>query len=189
MQKAIKISTLITGIIWLSYLLDIILPVDFCHWGILPRDLSGLKGIVFAPFIHGGFGHILSNTPPIFILTLVLFKFYEQDAVKVWAGSALAGGLLVWILGRSSYHVGVSGVIFSLIGFLIATVIFKFNLKTLLIALAIFIFYGGTVIFGILPVNPYVSWEGHLFGLIAGVGISYYLYKLRHNEGSGKELN
>ncbi len=185
MKNALIVSAAIAGIMWVSYLLDLVLPGEFTSWGIEPRSLSGLKGIVFAPFIHHGFLHIISNTSAVFILTFVLFKFYEEVAAKVWAGSAAIGGSLVWLLGRPAMHVGVSGVIFSLIGFLISAGIFKFNLKSLAIAVVILFMYGGTVIFGVLPVNPFVSWEGHLFGLIAGIGIAYYMYKIAPKDNSG----
>ena len=168
MTKALVISGIVVVLMWISYFSDWILPGEFASAGILPRTLSGLKGIVLAPFIHGSLGHLISNTGAIFTLTFVLFWCYEKIAVKVWILSALLDGFLVWALARSSFHIGMSGVIFALLGFLLALGIFRFSLKTLIIAGAVFLLYGGAI-WGILPSDPNVSWEAHLFGFIAGI--------------------
>ena len=173
MKSKIFIALFITVFIWIVFLLDFIIPIDFVKFGIQPRTFSGLFGIVFAPFLHASWGHILSNTLPLFFLTLALFVFYEKQGITVWALSAIIGGILVWLFARPhSVHVGASGVIFSLVGFLIASGFFRKNIKSILISLLIAIVYGG-ILLGMGFFRKGVSWEGHLFGLIAGVFLAF----------------
>ena len=160
-------------------ILNSIIPIEFNKFGILPRNVNGIKGILFSPFLHGGVGHLVSNSIPLLILLTTLFYFYNKVAVRVLILSILIGGALVWIFGRSaSHHIGASGVVFSLIGFLVASGIFRKNIKALLLSIFVFFMYGG-VIWGVLPTQPGVSWEGHLFGFIAGIALAY-LFKDGH---------
>lgn len=164
-------------LIWGIYIVDWILPIAFTQFGIVPRSITGLFGIPFAPFLHAGLLHISSNTLPLFFLTWTLLVFYEKISIPVWTLSALLGGLLVWIFARgNAVHVGASGVIFSLIGFLIASGIFQRNFKSILISIIVVFVYGG-VLWGMLPTKPWVSWEGHLFGFIAGVFLAWVYRK------------
>jgi len=170
-------SLAVTAVMWLVFLADFIFPGEFTNFGILPRTFRGLFGIILAPFLHAGLWHIVSNTLPILVLTFVLSAFYEKIAVKVWALSALIGGALVWLISwRNAIHVGMSGVIFSLLGFLLASGIFRKSLKSIIIGIIIFLLYGGAL-WGVIPSNPYVSWEGHLFGLLTGIFLAYIFRK------------
>jgi len=175
------VSCIIVVLMWVSFLTDAVLPGDFAAVGILPRTMSGLKGIIFAPFIHADLGHIMSNTGAIFVLTLVLFWIYDKVALRVWILAALMDGALVWLLARSNYHVGMSGVIFALLGYLLAIGIFRFSIKTLIISGIIFFLYGGCI-WGVLPSNPHVSWEAHLFGFLSGIAIAWWTRKKVDNE-------
>jgi len=164
-------------IIWAIFIADRIIPIDFVQFGIKPRSISGLFGIIFAPFLHASWSHIISNSLPLFFLTWALFSFYDKIGISVWSLSAIIGGLLVWIFARgNSVHVGASGVIFSLIGFLIASGFFRMKFKAIIVAVIIAVVYGG-VLWGMLPSKPWISWEGHLFGFIAGVGLAWFYRK------------
>ena len=163
MKNSFVIALSIVAIMWAVYIIDIILPMNLSVYGIYPRKADGLAGILFAPFLHGGWSHLLSNSIPMLVLTTVLFWFYRNLATKVLVLSALMGGTLVWIFARSSYHIGASGVIFALVSFLIASGIFRKKVKALLLAIVIIFLYGG-VVWGILPTQAGVSWESHLFG-------------------------
>lgn len=169
MKDKTKAVIIFMAVIWAVYVIDLILPINFNKLGILPRSFSGLWGIIFAPFLHGGLYHIIGNSIPLFILTWVLVTFYEKIALQVMIGSTLLGGALVWLLARKAYHVGASGLIFSLAAFLIAVGVFKKNLKSLAIALVISIVYGISMLFSFFRIQGGVSWEGHLFGAVAGV--------------------
>ncbi|MBN1251449.1 MAG: rhomboid family intramembrane serine protease [Bacteroidales bacterium] len=172
MKNSLTTALSIVALLWMILILNSLIPIDFNQFGILPRNINGIKGILFSPFLHMNMAHLISNTIPLFVLLTGLFFFYRKVAVRVLVLSVIIGGSLVWIFGRTAFHIGASGVIFSLIGFLIASGIFRKNIKALLLAIIIFFMYGG-VIWGILPTQPYISWEGHLFGFITGILLAY----------------
>ncbi len=162
--------------LWGIWLIDLILPFDLTRFGIRPRSLTGLVGIVLAPLIHANFLHLLSNTIPLIVLLLALLIYDRKNAITIVLLSVLLGGFLVWLFGRSAFHVGASGLIYSLAAYLIASAFFRFDIKSFIIALIIFILYGG-LIWGIFPTRPWVSFEGHLFGAIAGIFLSWLINK------------
>jgi membrane associated rhomboid family serine protease len=168
MKNSFTIALMIVATMWAIFILSNVIGIDFSHYGIIPRRLDGIKGVLFAPFLHGSLSHIVSNTLPMLVLTTVLFWMYRKIAVRVLLLSTIMGGLLVWLFGRTAFHIGASGVIFALVGFLIASGIFRKKIKALLIAIAVFFLYGG-VVWGVLPTQPGVSWESHLFGFISGI--------------------
>ncbi len=173
MKKSLVTALSIVSLLWVIFIIDLIIPVDFTGFGILPRSSSGIKGILFAPFLHMNLVHIMSNTMPLMILLTGLFWFYERIAWRVLALSIIIGDGLVWVLGRSLVHVGASGVIFSLVAFFIFSALFKKNFKALILGLFVFFIYGG-IIWGVLPGQPGISWEGHLFGFITGGILAYF---------------
>ena len=173
MKKGLTISISVIALLWIILILNTITPpIDFNQYGILPRKVSGLKGILLAPFLHGGAWHLISNTMPLFVLLTGLFWLYNRVAVRVIIFSALIGGGLVWLFGREAMHIGASGVIFSLVAFFIFSGIFKKDFKSIILALFVFFMYGG-VVWGMLPGQVGVSWEGHLFGFGTGIGLAY----------------
>jgi membrane associated rhomboid family serine protease len=172
MRQSFITALMIVASFWAVFIVSEIVGVNFNHFGIVPRHSEGIKGILFAPFLHGSFAHLISNTLPMLILTAVLFWMYKKLAFRVLLLSALMGGSLVWLFGRSAFHIGASGVIFALVGFLIASGIFRKKLKALLVAIVIFFLYGG-IVWGVLPTQPGVSWESHLFGFISGIILAY----------------
>lgn len=168
-------------------MLNSILPINLNQYGIIPRTTKGLIGILFAPFLHANLPHIISNSIPLFVLTLSLFLFYEKQAVVVWLGVMLVGGFLVWLLAGlfsgSSVHVGASGVIYGLVAFFVASGIYQQSVKAILISIVVIIVYG-SLIFGIFPSQPRVSWQGHLFGALAGLWMAYVFRKRRISKGN-----
>jgi membrane associated rhomboid family serine protease len=177
MKRKLLGTAILIGTIWLVFLANFILPENFVQNGIRPRTAAGLSGVFFAPFLHADAAHLTSNTVPLFLLTLTLLVFYERLAVRVWILTAVCGGLLVWLLARgNASHVGASGVILGLVGFLLASGVFRRSLRALLVSTAIFILYGG-VLLGIFPSAPFVSWESHLCGFLTGVMLAYLFRK------------
>jgi membrane associated rhomboid family serine protease len=172
MKKSFTIALSIVTVIWAVFIINQIVGLNLNSYGIVPRQTDGIKGILFAPFLHANFAHLLSNTVPLLVLCTTLFWFYDKIAMRVLLLSAVMGGTLVWVFGRSAYHIGASGVIFSLVAFLLASGIFRKKFKALLLGIAVFFFYGG-IIWGILPTQPGVSWESHLFGFISGIILAY----------------
>lgn len=135
--------------------------------GIRPRRTDGLDGIAFAPFLHSDFGHVTSNSLPL----LILGGLVAVRGMRYWAWVTLTviviGGTLTWALGGQGNHIGASGIVFGYFGAILAAAAFERQLRALASALFVIMFYGGLVA-GIVP-QDYISWEGHLFGMLGGV--------------------
>lgn len=162
------------GALWFVWLVDLILPMKLTDWGVHPRTVGGLVGIPLMPFLHAGFGHLLSNTIPLAIL-LTLLAGSRSSSWQVVAAIVLLGGGLLWCFGRSSAtHVGASGLVYGLIAFLIVAGLLERRLVSLGVAILVGFLYGTTLIFGVLPsFQQHISWDGHLFGALAGALIAY----------------
>ena len=134
----------------------------------LPYLAGSLRGILLSPLLHGSFSHLMSNTFPL----LLLGGFVAIRGAKTLIGVSLLvivlGGLLVWIVGRPAIHIGASGLVFGYFGFLVAQGWYERSIVSIVVAVGVLLLYGG-IIFGVLPQSGFISWEGHLFGLIAGV--------------------
>ena len=161
---------IIIGAIWAVFLLDLILPLE--QLGLVPRSFFGLTGILTMPFLHGNFGHLVGNSLPLVILLglMVVSRPRPWSAVIILT---LVSGTALWLLGRPALHIGASGLIYALMGFLIGVGILERRLLSAAIALFVGLTYGMSIIGGILPGQPGVSWEGHLFGLIAGAALAW----------------
>jgi membrane associated rhomboid family serine protease len=172
-QKRIKYILIFIGFIYTIHIVNVFIlsPIglDLRQLGIKPRTVLGLIGIPLAPLLHGGFFHLFSNTIPLFILLLLLTTFYENKVFIILTVSVVLGGFLVWLFGRGGYvHIGASGLIYSIAAFMMVNGFIEKNMKSLLLSIAVIFLYGG-LIWGVFPTHFWVSWEGHLFGAIAGV--------------------
>ncbi|NEO02697.1 MAG: rhomboid family intramembrane serine protease, partial [Moorea sp. SIO3I7] len=129
----------------------------------------GLRGILFAPFLHGGFSHLISNTIPFLVLGWFVMLQETSDFFVVTSITMVVGGLGVWLLGApNSVHIGASVLIFGYLGFLLFRGFFERNLPSIFLSILVGFLYGGLV-WGVLPSQPHVSWQGHLFGFIGGI--------------------
>ena len=137
-------------------------------FGLLPRHATGVDGIVGMPFLHGSFTHLVSNTVPLLFLGTLLAATATRALLSVNAIVVLLGGALVWMFGSTAYHIGASGLVFGWFGFLVARGAVDRSAVTLGAALLVGAIYG-SLIWGVLPGQPGVSWEAHLFGAAAGV--------------------
>ncbi|MGI9335118.1 MAG: rhomboid family intramembrane serine protease [Gammaproteobacteria bacterium] len=158
--------------IWAVSLVNLVLGGPLDGLGIRPRSISGAFGIVLAPFLHGSMQHLLYNTMPMLVLGGLLCL---RGAQRFWATTALvvvAGGTGVWLLGRGASHIGASGLVFGYFGYLLAVGWWERKPLPVVIAVVTAVLYSG-LIFGVLPLRSSVSWESHLFGLLAGVTIAY----------------
>jgi membrane associated rhomboid family serine protease len=160
------------ALMWGLEVIDAILGQKLNSLGIEPRTLSGLIGIPLAPLLHGGFDHLLANTVPFAILAFLTIMRGLSTFIMVTLIVTLVGGALVWIMGSSGYHIGASGLIFGYFGYNLAMGIFERSFKSIAMAVLVGLLYGG-MIFGVFPGRAGVSWEGHLFGALAGTGWAF----------------
>lgn len=154
--------------IWTVFWIELLLQTNFNEFGIYPGTLKGLRGIVFAPFIHGSVEHLYNNTVPLAFLITSLFYFYRGIAVKVLFWGVLIAGMITWVIGRPSYHIGASSVIYLLASFVFFKGIFTRHFRLVALSLIVVFLYGG-LLWYIFPVKGGISWEGHLGGFLSGL--------------------
>jgi len=171
--SSFKLPIVFLILLWVLKLSEIGLNQNWSSWGIYPRHFIGLRGIFFSPLLHGSIQHLLSNTLPLLVLLTSIFYFYKKVAWKIFISSYLFVGVWVWILGRESYHIGASGLVYSFFAFLVFSGILRKQRKLLAISLITLFLYGSTI-WGIFPQALHVSWESHLLGFFTGVLLAYY---------------
>lgn len=166
---------LFVGLIWLVYALDRVLPLE--QFGLIPRNGSHLVGIITMPFLHGSLQHIMSNTVPLLVL-LTLLAGSRANSRTIVLIIVLLGGALLWLFGRgAALHIGASGLVFGLAVFLIVSGLLERRVIPMLITIFVTFMYGSSLLSGILPWQPGVSWDGHLFGGIAGAVAAFFLVR------------
>lgn len=156
------------ALMWLIHITQTILPLDFNSYGILPRDLYGLLGIALSPWLHAGWGHLISNSIPFVILgALIQFKnteiFWESTLII-----AVVAGTGTWLFGSGGYHIGASALVMGYWSFLIADACYRRSIMAIFIASITLLIYGG-FIFTVLDFRSHISWSGHFFGILAGI--------------------
>lgn len=168
-EQAVFLVGAIIAVLWIVEVVDSFLLSDRLQRnGIRPRTIGGLDGVVWAPFLHGGFGHLIANTIPLIVLSAAVMLHGLRTWVFATIGIVLVGGAATWLLARDAIHIGASGVIFGYVGFLFGMAYFQRSLRAIAIAVLVGLVYGGGLLVGFLP-RPGISWEGHLFGFAAGV--------------------
>ena len=174
-------ATILLGLVSIFWIVEIVDQLLFMGrlnlYGIIPRTNEGLWGILFAPFLHGDWQHLMANTIP--FLTLGWFVMLQEtsDFFIVSIITMLVGGFGVWLFGvPNSVHIGASILIFGYLGFLLLRGFFQRNLPSILLSIIVGFLYGGLV-WGVLPSQPGISWEGHLFGFLGGVIAAYFIGK------------
>jgi len=161
---------------WVVKFTGDILGLELYKGGILPRHIDGLWGILFSPFIHADYNHLVSNTVPFFILLFTLIYFYRRLSYRIFFLIYFLSGLCVWLGGRESWHIGASGIVYGLAAFHFTSGVIRNDLRLLIISAIVVFLYGG-MIWGILPLKPGVSWESHLWGGASGVFLAWYFRK------------
>lgn len=155
-------------LMWVVKSVELFFDLDLYKWGIFPLTAKGLAGIFFSPFIHGDINHLINNTIPILVLGTTLFYFYREVARIVLFLSVLITGLWVWVFAREAFHIGASGVVYSLAAFLFASGAIRKHPRLMAISLLVAFLYG-SMVWGIFPIKERVSWESHLMGSLSGL--------------------
>ncbi len=161
------LPTLFVGLLWLVAIIESILEIKLNHLGVFPRTLKGLPGILLTPLIHSDFKHLFSNSVPLIVMGTGILYFYRSLSYRVFLIIWIVSGICLWIGGRPSYHIGASGIVYGLASFLFFSGIIRRDIRLAAISLVVVFLYGG-MIWGVFPIWPSISWEGHLFGGIAG---------------------
>jgi len=177
---------LFVGLIWLVFVLDRFMALE--NFGLIPRTMRGLAGILTLPFLHGDLSHIVSNTIPLVVL-LALLAGSRANSIDIVLLISILAGFALWLFGRTAIHIGASVLVFGLIGFLVCAGFFEKRILSALIAIGVAVTYGSTLLSGVLPTSSGVSWEGHLFGAIAGGLVAFYIAgDLQRGTGPGTRL-
>ncbi|GHB67359.1 hypothetical protein GCM10008107_16010 [Psychrosphaera saromensis] len=173
---------LLLAIMWIVFLIDFFIPfATFNGFGIRPRSLSGLMGIIFSPFLHGGFGHIISNSISLLGTgILVRLAVGSKQLRYVLLLGIIGSGIGTWLFGSGGLVVGASGLVYALIGFLFTQAFFNPSLRSWFSAILAFVLFGGALL-SLFNMLPYISWAAHFWGFVSGIGIAY-LFKARNND-------
>ncbi len=172
-NKAVFYSSLIpaiafTGLLWLIKIYEVYTGIELSHLGVYPRQISGLKGILLSPLIHSDFSHLISNSLTLIVLSFTLFFSYRKSSIPVFIITYLATGFSVWLFARPAYHIGASGLIYGFLSYLFFVGLLRKDAKAIAISLLITFLYGG-LIWGVLPIDPEISFESHLGGFLIGI--------------------
>jgi membrane associated rhomboid family serine protease len=161
-------------LIWLVYWSEIRFGYRFNNYGVFPRTWQGLRGILFSPFIHGSLKHVWNNTVPLFLLSAAVIYFYRSQRWTIFLIGLLGSGLITWVIGREANHIGASGFIFMLMSFIFFKGIITGYYRFVAVSLIIMFLYGG-MLWYLFPIEPHISWEGHVGGFSTGFLLAVFL--------------
>lgn len=171
-RRALIMSASLVAAFWLIYLTAALFEFDLASYGIYPRRGAGAAGILLAPFIHGSLLHLFANSVPIIVLGTALLYGYPRSAGIVLACLYVGTGLGVWLLGRDAYHIGASGLVFGLVTFVFIIGALRWDRRAIALSMLVFFLYG-SMLWGIFPTDPAVSFESHLFGALIGAVLAF----------------
>jgi membrane associated rhomboid family serine protease len=175
------------ALIWIIHILQVVLHIPLTRLGVFPGTIDGLPGILTSPLIHGSWEHLFYNSLSFLILGSIIFWFYPKIALRSFVLLYLLSGLGVWIFAKSnSYHIGASGLVYGMVSLVFWNGLFRRNLKSTVLALIVLVLYAG-YFGGIVPGKQGISWESHLLGAIAGIGLAWF-YKEEIEEDEIPEL-
>jgi membrane associated rhomboid family serine protease len=180
-RKKFLLSIIIPGIfivlMWVVKIIEVLFEINFSGFGIYPLTARGLPGIIFSPFIHADFNHLFNNSLPLFFLSIALFYFYSEVALKVFIWTFFLTGLMVWVAGRDAWHIGASGLVYGIASFLFFSGIIRRYFRLIALSLLIVFLYG-SMVWGIFPgIYKNVSWESHMLGFFSGIVLSLWYRK------------
>lgn len=175
-RLALKISLVFVVVLWAIFIVDALFGLRLARFGLRPGSLSGLTGILSAPLLHGSIQHILSNSLPLLISLTATLYLYPTSSLRVIPLIWLGSGGLAWFIGRPSLHIGASGLIYGLLAYVFVGGILRRDMRSVAVALMVGIMHG-SMIWGVLPVRPNMSWEMHLAGALTGVLLAFVYRK------------
>lgn len=165
---------------WSVYYLNWRYFLELNEFGIYPRTLEGLRGVLFSPFLHGSISHISNNSIAIIVLLSILYFFYKEDFWKVLLFGWLFSGLGTWLIGRESFHIGASGIIYVLTSFIFFAGMRTKYFRLMALSFFVVLIYGGSIWYLFPDVEEGISWEGHLAGFLTGIVLAFTLEKRQY---------
>jgi membrane associated rhomboid family serine protease len=174
---AMRLAAGFVVVLWLVHLMNWGLGLDPLPFGLRPREWLGLVGIVTAPLMHGDFAHLVANSVPLLVLGAVMLFLYPHASLRVLPAVYLGSGALVWLFGRDSVHIGASGLVYGLVGYVFVAGLLRRDRRAIAASLMVVMLYG-TLAWGVLPIQPRVSWETHLAAAVIGVLAAFALRRL-----------
>ena len=175
---SILYPSLFVLILWFIKLFETAEHISLSEYGLYPRTIHGLLGIVTSPLLHADFSHLIANSIPLLILGTVIFYFYRSIAFQIFFWVYLMTGVWVWAAARDAYHIGASGLIYGFVTFLFFSGVFRKDQRLLAVSMFVVFLYGSTA-WGTLLLKNRTSWESHMLGALAGLITAYHF----RNEG------
>lgn len=164
-------------LMWLVKIVEILFEIDLSDLGIYPRSLKGLPGIIVSPLIHEDFTHLFNNSLPLLLLSIALFYFYSEIAIKISSITYILTGLLVWLWGREAWHIGASGLVYGLASFLFFSGLIRRYFRLIALSLLVVFLYG-EMVWGLFPgIYKNISWESHMLGFFSGILLAVWYRK------------
>lgn len=177
-RLAVRIALGVVAVIWVIQLLNWGLDLGLGRFGVRPREFAGLPGILLAPLLHGGFPHLVANSLPLLVLGAGMLYLYPNSALKVIPAVYLGPGIAVWLLATAgTVHAGASGLVYGLFSYIFVAGLIRRDRRAIAAALLVCFLYG-TMVWGVLPIKPGVSWETHLAAAVIGLVLAIVLRHL-----------
>jgi membrane associated rhomboid family serine protease len=176
-RLAVRIALGFVALLWFIQLLNWGLDLELERFGVRPRQLAGLPGILLAPLLHGGFSHLFANSLPLLVLGTVMLHLYPNSALKTILAVYLGPGIAVWLFARASVHLGSSGLVYGLVSDIFVAGLLRRDTRAIAASLLVCFLYG-TLAWGVLPIQPGVSWETHLAAALIGLALAIALRHL-----------
>lgn len=171
--ESLQFPLVAVAAIWIVHFYQMFSGFDPGEYGIMSRRLWGVRGILTGPLVHGSWGHLISNTLPLFVLSAISIYFYRKVAMRAFWMIYILTGTAVWFFARPVSHIGASGVIYGLVAFIFWNGIFRRSLRSIILAALVMLLYSG-MFMGVLPDQEGISWESHLLGSLVGIFTSFW---------------
>jgi membrane associated rhomboid family serine protease len=177
-RLALKITLAFVALLWLIQLLNWGFDLKLGRFGVVPRQFGGLPGVLFAPLLHGGFSHLMANSPPLLVLGTAMLYLYPHSTLRVLPAVYLGAGVAVWLFARESIHIGASGLVYGLVSYVFVAGVIRRDRRAVAASLLVYFLYG-TLAWGVFPIKAGISWETHLAAAVIGVILAI---ALRHRD-------
>jgi len=176
-RRAVAVSLGFVAVLWIIQYINWGLELGLARFGVRPREWAGLAGVPFAPLLHGGFAHLIANTLPLVVLGTAMLHLYPQASRVVLPAVYLGPGIAVWLFARGSVHIGASGLVYGLVGYVFVAGLIRRDRRAIAASMLVAFMYG-SLAWGVLPIERGVSWETHLAAALIGVALALALRDL-----------